>query len=162
MHGSRVVESSARNTKIEAGNTKGGKNHCTVDLLFDWFGISSVTTDCFYLQNGLIQTCQTGGKWYSDTSPFSIPWLRVRILPVASAESKWREYWTTGLLPFPVSGIVGVEIRQMRVPPVIQSGSTPFVILDCDYDLSEMEGTQVTLLAGSGRTWRAPILTHKY
>jgi hypothetical protein len=28
---------------------------------------------CFYLQNGLIQTSQTGGEWYSDTSPFSIP-----------------------------------------------------------------------------------------
>ena len=39
---------------------------------------------------------------------------------------------------------MGVEIRQMRVPPVIQSGSTPFVILDCDYDLSETEGTQVS------------------
>jgi hypothetical protein len=34
-----------------------------------------MTTDsfCFYLQNGLIQTSQTGGQWYSDTSPFSIP-----------------------------------------------------------------------------------------
>ncbi len=30
---------------------------------------------CFYLQNRLIQTSQTGGQWYSDTSPFSIPWL---------------------------------------------------------------------------------------
>jgi hypothetical protein len=28
---------------------------------------------CFYLQNRLIQTSQTGGQWYSDTSPFSIP-----------------------------------------------------------------------------------------
>jgi hypothetical protein len=27
----------------------------------------------FYLQNRLIQTGQTGGQWYSDTSPFSIP-----------------------------------------------------------------------------------------
>jgi hypothetical protein len=26
------------------------------------------------LQNRLIQTSQTGGQWYSDTSPFSIPW----------------------------------------------------------------------------------------
>jgi hypothetical protein len=36
-----------------------------------------MTTDNFgfYLQNGLIQTSQTGGQWYSDTSPFSIPWL---------------------------------------------------------------------------------------
>jgi hypothetical protein len=29
---------------------------------------------CLYLQNRLIQTSQTGGQWYSDTSPFSIPW----------------------------------------------------------------------------------------
>jgi hypothetical protein len=36
-----------------------------------------MTTDnfCFYLQNRLIQTSQTGGHWYSDTSPFSIPWF---------------------------------------------------------------------------------------
>jgi hypothetical protein len=53
-----------------------GKYHYTVDLLFDWFGISSMTNDifCFYLQNRLIQTTQTGGQQYSDTSPFSIPW----------------------------------------------------------------------------------------
>ncbi len=58
------------------GNTKGGgKYHCTVDLLFDWFGISCMITDnfCFYLQNRQIQTSQTGGQWYSDNSPFSIP-----------------------------------------------------------------------------------------
>ncbi len=35
-----------------------------------------MTTDsfCFHLQNRLIQTSQTGVQWYSDTSPFSIPW----------------------------------------------------------------------------------------
>ncbi len=51
--------------------------HCTVDLLFDWFGISCMTTDnfCFYLQNRPIQTSQAGVQWYSDTSPFSIPCL---------------------------------------------------------------------------------------
>jgi hypothetical protein len=34
-----------------------------------------MTTDnfYFYLQNRLVQTSQTGGQWYSDTSPFSIP-----------------------------------------------------------------------------------------
>jgi len=34
-----------------------------------------MTTDnlCFYLQNRPIQTSQTGGQWYSDTSLFSIP-----------------------------------------------------------------------------------------
>jgi hypothetical protein len=53
------------------------KYHYTIDLLFDWFGISCMTTDnlCFYLQNKLIQTSQTGGQWYSDTSPLSIPWV---------------------------------------------------------------------------------------
>ncbi len=52
------------------------KGDCTIDLLFDWFGISCMTTDnfCFYFQNRLIQISQTGGQWYSDTSPFSIPW----------------------------------------------------------------------------------------
>ncbi len=37
-----------------------------------------MTTDnfCFYLRNRLIQTCQTGGQQYSDTSPFSIPWFQ--------------------------------------------------------------------------------------
>ncbi len=54
-----------------------GKFHCTIDLLFDWFVISCMTTDkfCFYLQNRLFQTSQTGGRWYNDTSPFSIPCL---------------------------------------------------------------------------------------
>jgi len=34
--------------------------HCTIDFLFDWFGISCMTTEnfCFYLQNRLIQTKQ--------------------------------------------------------------------------------------------------------
>jgi len=34
-----------------------------------------MTTDnfCFNLQNILIQTSQTGGQQYIDTSPFSIP-----------------------------------------------------------------------------------------
>jgi hypothetical protein len=52
-----------------------GKCHCTVDLLFDWFGISCMTTGnfCFYLQNRLIQTSQTGGQWYCDTSLLVFP-----------------------------------------------------------------------------------------
>ncbi len=41
-----------------------GKYSCTIDLRFDWFGISYMTTDnfCFYLLNRLIQTSQTGGQ----------------------------------------------------------------------------------------------------
>jgi hypothetical protein len=60
---------------IRTGNTKGEKYHCTVDLLFDLFGISYMTTDYlhFYLQSRLIQTGQTGGQLFSDTSPFSVP-----------------------------------------------------------------------------------------
>jgi hypothetical protein len=50
--------------EVTAGNTKRGS--ITVPLT-PW-----LTTDnfCFYLQNRLIQTSQTGGQWYSDTSPF--------------------------------------------------------------------------------------------
>jgi hypothetical protein len=36
----------------------------------------TIDNSYFYLQNRLIQTSQTGGQWYSDTSPFSIPWLK--------------------------------------------------------------------------------------
>jgi hypothetical protein len=63
--------------KIHALDQGRGEYHCTIDLLFDWFGIRSMTTDnfCFYLQNRLIQTSRTGGQQYSDTSPFSIPRL---------------------------------------------------------------------------------------
>ncbi len=51
------------------------KYHYTIDLLFDWFGISCMTTHhFFYWQNRPIQTSQTGGQQYSDTPPFSIPW----------------------------------------------------------------------------------------
>jgi hypothetical protein len=53
----------------------GNTYHCPVDHLFDWFDISCITTDnfCFYFQNRLIQTSQTGGQWYSDTSPLVFP-----------------------------------------------------------------------------------------
>jgi hypothetical protein len=54
-----------------------GKYHYTVDLLFGWFGGRCMATDKFrfYLQNRLIETSQTGGQRYSDTSPYSIPWF---------------------------------------------------------------------------------------
>ncbi len=59
-----------------SGEYERGKYHCTIDLLFDWFGISCMTIENFcYLQSRLIQTSQTGGQWYSDTSPFSISWF---------------------------------------------------------------------------------------
>ncbi len=52
----------------KSGNTKGGS--ITVPL-------TSYLTEnynfCFYLQNRLIQTSQTGGQWYSETSPLVFP-----------------------------------------------------------------------------------------
>ncbi len=62
--------------KVATGNTK-GESITTIDLLFNSFGIRCMTTDilCFYLQNRLIQTSQTGGQRYSDTSLFSIHWF---------------------------------------------------------------------------------------
>jgi len=57
-----------------AGNTKGGS--ITVPLTSCLTGLDSAVWQLtfFYLQNRLIQTSKTGGQWYSDTSPFSIPW----------------------------------------------------------------------------------------
>ncbi len=51
-------------------NTKGGSITVLLTSFFDFFGISCMTTEmfCLYLQNRLIQTSQTGGQWYSDTS----------------------------------------------------------------------------------------------
>jgi hypothetical protein len=60
-----------------SGNTKGGSITCTFDLLFDWFGLvcfANKNKNC-QLSYGRFQTSQTGGQWYSDTSPFSIPAL---------------------------------------------------------------------------------------
>ncbi len=63
--------------RVGSRNTKGGS--ITVPLTSCLTGLESavwqLTFFCFYLQNRLIQTSQTGGQWYSDTSPFSIPWL---------------------------------------------------------------------------------------
>ncbi len=60
----------------EPGNTKGGS--ITVPLTSCLTGLESAVCQlpifCFYFRNRLIQTIQTGGQWYSDTSPFSIPW----------------------------------------------------------------------------------------
>ncbi len=46
-----------------------------MDLLFDWFGLvcfANKNKNC-QLSCSWFQTSQTGGQWYSDTSPFSIP-----------------------------------------------------------------------------------------
>jgi hypothetical protein len=61
----------------EPGNTKGGS--ITIPLTSCLTGLESalwqLTFFCFYLPKRPIQTSQTGGQWYSDTSPCSIPWI---------------------------------------------------------------------------------------
>jgi hypothetical protein len=47
---------------------------------------------CSYLQNRLIQTSQTGGQQYSDTSPFSIPWTSV-LLPKVSLPQIFSDFF---------------------------------------------------------------------
>jgi hypothetical protein len=51
-----------------------GKYHCTVDLLFDWLGISCMTTDNFFAK----QTSPNQSNRRSTIQiyfPFSIPWF---------------------------------------------------------------------------------------
>ncbi len=75
-----------------------------------------MTTDnfCFYLQNTLIQTSQTGGQWYSDTSPFSIPsWL-------APWTSK-RDRLSTGLYHL-------LRLQEIVVPVAIANLITPHAV----------------------------------
>jgi hypothetical protein len=56
---------------VEPGNTKGG----SITVLLTSY-LNGMITDniCFHLQMRLIQTSQTGGQWYSNISPFRIPW----------------------------------------------------------------------------------------
>jgi len=47
-------------------------------IFLDVYG--QLTIFCFYLQNRLIQTGQTGGQQYSNTSPFSVSWFDIHLL----------------------------------------------------------------------------------
>ena len=63
----------------QSGNTKGGS--ITVPLTSCFTGLESavwqLTIFVFICKTDQSQTSQTGGQQYSDTSPFSIPWLRL-------------------------------------------------------------------------------------
>ncbi len=65
--------------KAKSGNTKGEGTQCTTDHLFDWFGLVCFANENknFQLSYSWFPTSQTGGQWYSDTSPFSIPWPNI-------------------------------------------------------------------------------------
>ncbi len=75
--------------RFEPGNTKGGS--ITVPLISCSTGLKSavrqLTIIVFICINRVIQTSQTGGRLYSDTSPFSIP---------CSIPRTW-DHWTTVL-----------------------------------------------------------------
>ncbi len=61
----------------KAGNTKG--ESITVPLTcFDWFGLVCFENKNkkYQLSHSWFQASQTGGQQYSDTSPFSIPWIK--------------------------------------------------------------------------------------
>jgi len=58
-----------------SGNTIGGS--ISVQLTSSLTGLESAVNFGFYFQNRLMQTSQTGGQWYSDSSLFSIPWLGI-------------------------------------------------------------------------------------
>ncbi len=74
------------------------KYHCTVDLLLDWFGLV-----CFANKNKnchLSYSCfQTGGQWYSDTSPFSIFWSNIcQQCGASTVKCRGRKAWNMTLL----------------------------------------------------------------
>jgi hypothetical protein len=52
-----------------------GEYHCTIDLLFDWFGISYMTTDnfCFYLQYRLSRPVKQEVNSTGILPPFVFP-----------------------------------------------------------------------------------------
>jgi hypothetical protein len=68
LHGSVIVDMAVQFMTMHCTQA-----HCILKGILK--GVSYMTPDnfCFYLQKRLVQTSQTGGQQYSDTSPFSIP-----------------------------------------------------------------------------------------
>jgi hypothetical protein len=97
-----------------------------------------MTTDniCFYLQNRLIQTSQTGGQWYSDTSPFSIPWK-----------------------PFHRWVMMEPNLLQSQETPIVDITGKECVMALYDYveksprEVSMKKGDVLTLLNSNNKDW---------
>ncbi len=92
---------------VDAGNTKGGS--ITVPLTSCSTGLDQsvlwIKANKFQLSYSWFQTSQTGGQWYSDTSPLVFPgWcfnfriLRFRGSARQNSSSKLLSSWATGLI----------------------------------------------------------------
>ncbi len=57
---------------------------------------------CRICQNRLIQTSQTGGQWYSDTSPVRIPWWSECIKVKGIKTSQKGDQWYSDTSPFSI------------------------------------------------------------
>ncbi len=77
-----IIQQSRILPKPRPGNTKGGSITVplTSCLTSSESGVWQLTIFVF-ICNRLIQTSQTGGQQYSDTSPLSIPCLDIFVLP---------------------------------------------------------------------------------
>ncbi len=75
-----------REPLFNQGTLKGEVSlYCRPPVWLVWNQLYDNWKFCFYLQKRLIQTGQTGGQLYSDTSPFSVP----RFNKLASGPSWW-------------------------------------------------------------------------
>jgi len=73
-------------SRVQAGNTKGGSITVLLTTCLTVLDLSVLLIKNKYCQLSYswFQTSQTGGQWYSDTSPFSIPCIFFQILSVNS------------------------------------------------------------------------------
>ncbi len=66
---------------LSQGILKGGKYHCTIDLLFDWFGLACLanTNKNYQLSYSWLIPNQSNRRWTVQWYlPFSIPWVYPR------------------------------------------------------------------------------------
>ncbi len=96
-----VVEHLTRNPKIKAGNTKGGSitvplTSCLTSLDYSVLQIKTKNVSCHTADSKPVKQEVNS----TDISPFSIPWSRVQILPLAMEKTKWRctNGWQNGKL----------------------------------------------------------------
>jgi len=62
--------------QLPAGNTEGGRISVPLTSCLNGLEFTIWQLTIFVFICRLIQTSQTGGQWYSDTSTFGIPWCK--------------------------------------------------------------------------------------